>query len=119
MGKATTNQTNRRSLVIKLLAYAHRYLFPNLVIFLPILSGSKETALFYMGIGLVLLALYNLIGYTLRWKHIFCSYQNAYHQKMTPEHTNWNFIKKSDAYGIPLFFGGLGLIIIIRHFLNL
>ena len=62
-----------------------------------------------MGMGLLLFAIYSFVGYKLRWKHIFCSYQNANHQKMTPDCINWNTVKKSDAYGVPAIFAILGV----------
>lgn len=39
---------------------------------LPVLF-KNEVGLLAMGIGFVLLALYGFIGYTRRWKHIYCS----------------------------------------------
>lgn len=69
-----------------------------------------------MGIGCVLFAVYELVGYICRWKHIYCSYQNAYHQKMTPNNIRWHTVKKTDAYGISTIFGFLGIAMIIIHF---
>ena len=101
--------------MIIVLALAHRYLLPVLLILLPLLL-SEENWLLYMGIGFILLAVYDFLGYKLRWKHIFCSYQNAYHRKMTPERINWNSVKKSDAYCIPIICGVLGLAVIALYF---
>lgn len=50
---------------------------------LPVLFNN-EAGLLAMGIGFVLLALYGFIGYTRRWKHIYCSLQSAHRRKMTP-----------------------------------
>ena len=116
MGKTKMNKTQWRRLGIIMLAYAHRYVYPILIMWLPLTTGKKSTAILGMGIGLILLALYDFIGYILRWKHIFCSYQNAYHQKMTPDRINWSLIKKSDAYGLPIIFGLLGLMCIFVYF---
>lgn len=106
--------SNRRTAII-LLAYAHRYLYPLLVLFIPFLIRG-DALLLYMGIGFLLLAAYDLIGYKCRWKHIFCSFQNAYYKKMTPNKMNWNSVKKSDAYGMPAIFGILGIAMILCHF---
>ena len=110
--------TNRNTAVI-LLAYAHRYLFPMLSVGLPLLFCQTENVLLYMGTGFVLFSLYSFAGYKLRWKHIFCSYQNAYHKKMTPDRINWNLIKKADAYGTPIIFGILGVSMILCYFVCL
>lgn len=97
--------------VIILLAYAHRYLYPLLIIGIPFLIG-KETVLLNMGIGFVLFAVYDFIGYRFHWKHIFCSFQNAYREKMTPNRINWSHIKKADVYGVAACFGVIGFAMI-------
>ena len=55
-----------------------------------------------MGTFFVLVALWSLVGYRLKWKHIYCSNQNASRQEMTPDHIRWDTMKASDAYGAPL-----------------
>jgi len=97
------------------LAYCHRYVF---LIALVLLAGmfGKEYVLLGMGIGAILYSLYSLVGYLCRWKHIYCSYQNAYHQKMTPDRIRWHKIKKADAYGVPIIFGALGLGLLVCQF---
>ena len=57
----------------------------------------------YVPIGVLLL------GYLLKWKHVYCAYQNAYHQDMTPDMVNWRKVRKSDAYGVPIIFIVLGI----------
>ena len=91
------------------LAYMHRYVFIFLAMFLP----GIRYGLTGIGAGLLLYAIYSLAGYLLRWKHIYCSYQNACHQKMTPSHVDWSRIKKRDAYGIPAIFGFLGIALML------
>lgn len=115
MRRSTINRTQRRRFGIILLAYLHRYAYPLLAVILPLLTQSKMNAVLYMGIAFILLALYDFLGFKFRWIHIFCSYQNAYHKRMTPDHINWNSIKKSDAYGIPLLMVGLGMTMIILY----
>lgn len=75
--------------------------------------------MFLMGIYLIAFALYQFIGYKCKWKHIFCSYQNSYRKKMTPDKINWSKVKKSDAYGLPIIFGTLGILIIIVSILDI
>ena len=55
-------------------------------------------------------AAWSFIGYKRKWKHIYCSYQNAYHKAMTPNAVNWNSIKKTDVYLVPLIFFLLGIV---------
>ena len=112
MGKSTANRIRRRNLAVMVLAYGHRYAFPILIPGCSMHFGTKENVMLFLGIGLLLYAAYSLAGYLLRWKHIFCSYQNAYHKKMTPDRINWNTVRKSDAYGTPLIFAILGILCI-------
>ena len=74
---------------------------------------GREYVLLRCGLGFVLFAMYSLIGYVLQWKHIYCSYQNANRQAMTPNHIVWSNVKKTDAYGCPVIFGVLGLGMVI------
>lgn len=110
MGKPAS----RNSWVI-VLAYAHRYVYPLAIVGLSILL-DKEYLPLALGIGCILFAVYTLVGYICRWKHIYCSYQNAYHQKMTPNDIRWHTVKKTDAYGVPVIFGILGLFSIVAYF---
>lgn len=66
-----------------------------------------------IGISCVLFAVWSFAGYKLQWKHIYCSYQDASHRKMTPGSIQWHTMKKSDAYGVPLVFLILGLACLI------
>ena len=58
-------------------------------------------------------ATWSFIGYKRKWKHIYCSYQNAYHKAMTPNAVNWNSIKKTDVYLVPLIFFLLGIVALL------
>ena len=61
-------------------------------------------------IGCIGFSIWSLIGYKCKWRHIYCSYQNAYHEKMTPHSIRWHKIRKSDALGVPLIFLVFGII---------
>ncbi len=93
------------------LAYANRYLYPILL-----LASLVFENFLISGIAFLIFAIYELVGYICKWKHIFCSYQNAYHKKMTPNNINWSLVRKSDAYGIPAFFGICGILSIIIYY---
>ncbi len=99
---------------VVLLAYLHRYLFPIMCIALPLIIAETEKQTFFViGTMAIIFALYTLIGVILKWKHIFCSFQNAYHEKMTPNRVNWERIRKIDLYGVPCIFGLLGIACVI------
>lgn len=100
--------------MIKFLALLHRYgwiaimlLFMNF--FNPILVG---------GVFCFCFSLWSLIGYALKWKHIYCSYQNAYHKEMTPNIIVWSKIKKFDAIGIPMLFMTVSIVLLILYISN-
>ena len=109
MKKKSKKKLSEHDKSIIALAYFHRYGFfavMLLCLFLP----NKLTII---GIALCVYATYTLFGYLFRWKHIYCSYQNAYHQKMTPNHINWKVIKRSDVYGVSAIFFVLGVALMI------
>lgn len=101
----------QRKTIIRL-AYANRYAFPLLAVFIPILvsriSGINFNIL--LGFSMILFGGYELIGYRLKFRHIFCSYQDAYHLKMTPEEIDWEKLRKTDVYGVPLIFIAFGIL---------
>lgn len=109
------NSTKKRNIVICMLAYFHRYFYWVCVLAFTFCFGP-DFALLRMGLGFLLFAVYSLLGYILRWKHIYCSYQNAYRQTMTPNHIVWSKIRKTDAYGCPAIFGVLGLGMVVCQF---
>ena len=92
------------------LAYLHRY-----GLLIVVLCAAIFSRLRYLifGIGFLLYAIWSLVGYKCRWKHIFCSYQNAYRESMTPNNIRWGWVKKSDAYGVPIIFFIFGVVCIV------
>ena len=90
------------------LAYFHRYgwiaIMTGLILLIP------QYTLLIVSLCSIATSLWSLIGYKLKWKHIYCSHQNGHrtangHRKdMTPHHICWTHIKKSEAYGVPLIF---------------
>lgn len=110
---------NYNSNVVMLLAYMHRYLFPIALGILPMLIAEVigEDYLFELwGCAFLIYALYDIIGYKCKWRHIYCSYQNSSHQRMTPNHVHWDDVKKSDIYGMSALMGCFGVILIIVSF---
>ena len=89
------------------LAYCHRY---GWIAVMLGLSFLVRTLFFYIwSIGFIAFAVWTLVGYQRRWKHILCSFQNAYRERMTPYNASWGRIKKSDIYGTFAIFLVLGL----------
>jgi len=109
-----TKRSDDYTLVI-LLAYFHRYGW------LAVVGGLSY--LFDFGylfsMCMIVYALWTFIGYKCRWKHIFCSYQNACHKKMTPDRINWSIVRKSDVYVVSLLFMFGGLLLFAAIFFNL
>ena len=101
---------SKRANSIIALAYLHRY-----GLLIVVLCAAIFSRLRYLifGIGFLLYAIWSLVGYKCRWKHIFCSYQNAYRESMTPNNIRWGWVKKSDAYGVPIIFFILGVVCIV------
>ena len=89
------------------LAYFHRYGW--IAVMMICVAIWSEQMMYILSVGSIAFAIWSLIGYRRKWKHIYCSFQNANHQEMTPNNIQWHKIKKSDAYGVPLIFLILGL----------
>lgn len=93
------------------LAYFHRYgwiaTMTGLVLIMP------QLAFYIIGISFILFSLWTIFGYKLKWRHIYCSLQNAYRKTMTPHSIRWGQIKKSDVYVSAVLFLILGLMLLI------
>ena len=113
-----------RSRIIAL-AYLHRYA-PLLILIILLVCGrfgiikTKDGCMMYLGVTLIAFSLWSLIGYLLKWRHIYCSFQHAsrkFPREMTPEHVYWSKISKVDAYGIPIIYFIMGIgAFLFRHF---
>lgn len=103
----------KRNGLIIFLAYFHRYGLFAVLLLMSLLMHNKHTLCAIFAYGLLIYSLWSFIGYLLRWKHIYCSYQNAYHTKMTPDTIRWQDIDKRDVYGVPLIFFVLGILMMI------
>ena len=103
----------QRSNRVLLLAFFLRYGLPVGVGILAVVVGritnSGKAVVLALGVGCILMGLYELLGYLLKWKHVYCAYQNEYHQDMTPDMVNWRKVRKCDAYGVPIIFIVLGI----------
>ena len=100
----------KHKLVIAL-AYFHRYGF--FVIALALVLIFHSVYFYVLSSALIAYSVWSFIGYKFRWSHIFCSYQNAYHSRMTPDKIDWKIVKKSDAYGVPIIFFILGILLLL------
>ncbi len=89
------------------LAYFHRYGW--IAAMMLCIAICPEQMFCIFSVACLSFSVWSFIGYKKKGKHIYCSFQNAYHQKMTPNNIQWHKIKKSDAYGVPLVFLIIGL----------
>ncbi len=86
---------------ILFLAYFLRYGYIALMLIAACIFGDGREVFLCIGIGLVLTGVHYLLGYLLRWRHVFCAWQEAGRQKMTPFYNDWDEITKKEAYGLP------------------
>lgn len=92
--------------LIRTLAYCHRY---GWVVVILILTRFFNPWL-VVSTGSMCYALWTFIGYKMRWEHIYCSFQNAYHLPMTPGKADWKKVRKFDVYALTGTFMVLGLL---------
>ena len=79
------------------LAYFHRYGW--IAIMLGLIAVWIKQMPVILGVCCIVYSIWTFIGYKRKWRHIYCSYQNAYRKSMTPHAINWYQVKKRDAYG--------------------
>ena len=108
--KSAKIRNRRKSNLIIFLAIFHRYGWIALMLLMMYLTKSIYAAI----ISCFVFSIWTFLGYKLRWTHIYCSYQNANREPMTPDKVNWNSVRKTDAYGIPAIFFvfGVGLLLL-------
>lgn len=90
------------------LAYFHRYGWIALITACVLARAEKFCEI--LGGFFVIHSLWSLAGYRWKWKHVYCSNQNASRQKMTPNSVRWDTMQKSDAYGLPVLCLILGIV---------
>ena len=105
--KARINTHVKNAGGIIALALLHRYGWIGVLLLIVFVFNDYVT--YALTAGSLIYSVWTFVGYKCKWKHIFCSYQDAYHRKMTPGVIDWSSIKKTDAYGIPLIFLVLAL----------
>ncbi len=101
------NKSNKTANRIIALAFFHRYGW--IAVMLICIAVLPEKMLCILGTGFIVDAIWSFVGYKLKWRHVYCSYQNAHRKNMTPHSIRWHLIKKSDAYGAPLISLIIGL----------
>lgn len=82
--------------MVRVLAYCHRYGWLAIIL----AAGRLLDFRIALGAGMMGYAAWTVLGYGLKWRHIYCSFQNAYHRPMTPDRVDWKWIRKSDVYVI-------------------
>ena len=102
------SKNNKAAKQIIALAFFHRYGW--IIVMMALWFILPHQMLYYTtSVCFIVFSIWSFIGYKRKWRHIFCSYQNAYRRKMTPHSIHWQKMKKSDAYGVPLIFFIMGL----------
>ncbi len=98
---------------VKILAYFWRYGFISFILLFMVggafLLKNEYGILIGMSTFMLIMGIYLLMGAIFRFRHIYCMYQNANHQEMTPNKIYWNSMKKSDIFGVPIIFIIIGL----------
>ena len=92
------------------LSHVHNvFLFPCVLISL---CGKRWTFLF-MGLCFLIKAVWNIVGYKLRWKHVGCSFQlNRRYTVANPDNINWSLLRNGIRNSIVLdLVCGIGLVI--------
>ncbi len=108
------NKIKNNSIII--MAYIHRYGFLILILgLLAKVTNNSNGRFLGAGIISILYALYDLIGYKLKWKHIYCSFQSLQKQRMTPDRIIWRSVDKKDVYTIVILCGATGIMLIIAE----
>lgn len=100
MCQKKTNKRQAPAWAVIALAYFHRYGWIALMLICAGIRNNKLVGI--MGGFMMAVAVWSFVGYKLEWRHIYCSYQEANHQEMTPNFIRWHTVKKSDAYGVPI-----------------
>ena len=116
-GRKNMSNYGKKEKRVIALAYMHRYGW--IAILFGCIAIFPRAVFIFFGVGFIVSAIWSFVGYKLRWKHIFCSYQNAYHVPMTPNNIRWGWVKKSDAYGIPIIEFIIGVASLVMFFVNL
>ena len=101
------------------LAVFHRYGWFMLMFAVMLLTDAAPVCILSASIILIAYAAHTLIGYTLRWKHIYCSFQNANHEPMTPASVKWSEVRPSDVYFLSAFFFASGVALSILFFADI
>lgn len=82
-----------------------------LAIFAP--TGNIKPAFLYIGLGFLAYAAYLLIGYLLKWTHIYCYFQSLDHLEPTPDKVDWSTLRPGDGYIMPALNGFIGVALIV------
>ena len=85
---------------VRFLALCHRYGIIVLVVaaLAVCMKLRCNYLLLILGVGFLLLAAWDTAGYFLRWRHVYCSWQNAKKRKMTPNDIRWGTVDKKEYF---------------------
>lgn len=108
--KKTNMKKHRNDGRVRALTYIYRYMLFG-VLFIACWVPGRRIAV--CSAGFLLYSLWTLLGYRLKWRHIYCAYQIMYHRPMTPGKIDWKQIRKSDIYGPAILIMVFGLLFMV------
>ena len=110
----------QRDMTVVTLAYWHHHFYLIFLVGISLLVGG-DGCILSLGVGFLFYAAYTLVGYKLRWKHIYCSFSIPHRTKgwkMKTNNYNWKSISKAEVYVASIIWGLLGIGCLAGHFLS-
>lgn len=99
------------------LVFFLRHIVPLVIVIIPLAifarTGNIRPAFIYIGIGFLAYAAYLLVGYLMKWTHIYCYFQNIDRQPMTPDNVDWSTLRPGDGCITPALNAVLGVILLV------
>ena len=94
------SKTKERNQRVRFLALFHRYGIPAAMVASIVLCIKFYIPFVCLvfGIELLLLAAYDTAGYFLRWRHVYCAWQDTKRRPMTPNDIRWGTVDKREYF---------------------
>ena len=108
----------QRDMTVVTLAYMHHHFYMILLVGVSLLIGGNDCIL-SLGLGFLFYAAYTLVGYNLRWKHIYCSFSIPHRTrgwKMKTNNYNWKSISKAEVYVVSIIWALFGIVCLLGYF---
>ena len=111
------SKTKERNQRVRFLALFHRYGIIVLVVatLAVCMKLRCNYLLLILGVGFLLLAMWDTAGYFLRWRHVYCAWQNAKKQRMTPNDIRWGTVDKREYFTCVVIDAVMGIALIVTQ----